>query len=94
MIQIQFSQSAVADLQRLRDFIAASNEEAAARVALRIRESIGTLALFPAKGRPVENIEGVRELVAGNYVVRYLHREPEEQIVILRIWHGKEYRNL
>ena len=29
---------------------------AAARVAMRIRESIGTLALFPAKGRPSEVI--------------------------------------
>ena len=42
MTQIQFSISAVADLQRLRDFIAVHNEEAAARVALRIRESIAT----------------------------------------------------
>lgn len=63
MIRIQFSQSAVADWQRLRDFTAANNEEAAVRVALRIRD-IGTL-VFPAKGRPVE-VAGVRELVAGN----------------------------
>ena len=94
MTQIQFSVSAVADLQRLRDFIAVNNEEAAARVALRIRESIATLALYPAKGRPVEDLEGVRELIAGNYVVRYLNLEDEETIVILRIWHGKEYRDL
>ena len=94
MTQIQFSVSAVADLQRLRDFIAVHNQEAAARVALRIRESIATLALDPAKGRPVENLEGVRELIAGNYVVRYLNLEDEETIVILRVWHGKEYRDL
>ena len=94
MTQIHFSASAVADLQRLREFIAINNSEAAARVALRIRESIGTLALFPAKGRPVEATEGVRELIAGNYVVRYLHLEDEERIIILRVWHGKEYRDL
>ncbi len=50
--------------------------------------------LFPAKGRPVEALEGVRELIAGNYIVRYLHFEDEERVVILRIWHGKEYRDL
>lgn len=93
MIQIQFSINAIADLQRLRDFIAVNNKKAAARVALRIRESIATLALYPAKGRPVEELEEVRELIAGNYVVRYLHLDDEERIVILRIWHGKEYRD-
>ncbi|ELS03640.1 plasmid stabilization system protein [Xenococcus sp. PCC 7305] len=92
MTQIQFSVSAIADLQRLRDFIAVNSEEAAARVALRIRESIATLALYPAKGRPVNDLEGVRELIAGNYVIRYLY-ENEERIVILRVWHGKEYRD-
>lgn len=94
MTQIQFTVSAVADLKRLREFIAANNPEAAERVAQRLRESVATLALFPAKGRPVETLEGVRELIAGSYVVRYLHSEEEAQITILRIWHGKEYRDL
>ena len=94
MTAITFSASAVKDLQRLRKFIAVHNSEAASRVAQRIRESIATLALFPAKGRPIEELEGVRELVAGNYVVRYLHEEAKDSIVILRIWHGKEYRDL
>ena len=44
-------------------------------------------------GRPVQGLEEVRELVAGNYVVRYLHIEDEDRVVILRIWHGKEYRD-
>lgn len=94
MTDITFSKSAVEDLQRLRQFIAVNNKEAAARVALRIRESIATLALFPAKGRPIEELEGVRELIAGNYVVRYIHEATKDRVVVLRIWHGREYRDL
>lgn len=91
MTDIAFSKSAVEDLQRLRQFIAVQDSEAAARVAQRIRESIATLALFPAKGRPVEGFPNVRELIAGNYIVRYVYEE--ERITILRIWHEREYRD-
>ena len=91
-MEIEFSQSAVKDLVRLREFIATNNPEAAKRVALRIREAIATLALYPAKGRIVPELPEVRELIAGNYVVRYLIDPERSTIYILRIWHGREYR--
>ncbi len=94
MTQLEFSASAVSDLKRLREFIAVHNPEAAKRISLRIRQSIGKLATFPTIGRPVEELEGVRELIAGNYVVRYFYLEDEDKLVILRVWHGKEYRDL
>ena len=92
MTQLAFTASALADLKRLRDFIAIHDPQAAQRVSLRIRQAIGKLVVFPAIGRPVQDLEEVRELVAGNYVVRYLHIEDEERILVLRVWHGKEYR--
>lgn len=91
MTQIQFTESAVGDLVRLREFIAVNNPEAAARVSLRIRQAIAKLATFPEVGRPILELENVRELIAGNYVVRY--RYSQGAIFVLRIWHGKEYRN-
>lgn len=93
MTQIQFSSSAVEDLRRLREFIAINNPEAAQQVSLRIRQAIGKLSIFPQIGRPVIEFENVRELVAGNYVIRYLYEEEQASIFVLRIWHGKEYRN-
>jgi plasmid stabilization system protein ParE len=39
---------------------------------------------------PIENMEGFRELSARDYIVRY--RILLDGIVILNIWHGKEYR--
>lgn len=90
-MEIKFSASAVQDLIRLREFIATTNPQAAERVSLRLQQAIGKLVLYPDIGRPVEELEGVRELVAGNYVVRYLRQDQE--IFVLRVWHGKEYRD-
>jgi toxin ParE1/3/4 len=91
-VEIKFSASAIQDLIRLREFIAVNNPRAAERISLRLQQAIGKLSLYPEIGHLVEELEGVRELVAGNYVVRYLRRD--EEIFGLRIWHGKEYRDL
>ena len=89
-MKLEFSESAVRDLVRLREFIAKNDPQAAARVSLRLRQAIGKLVLHPDIGRLVPEIENVRELVAGNYVVRYIHEE--NTILVLRVWHGKEFR--
>jgi len=90
-MKLEFSESAVRDLVRLREFIAKNNPQAAARVSLRLRQAIGKLVLHPDIGHLVPEIENVRELVAGNYVVRYIHEE--NTIFVLRVWHGKEFRD-
>jgi toxin ParE1/3/4 len=89
-MKLQFSESEVLDLVRLREFIAQKNPEAAERVSLRLRQAIGKLVLHPDIGRLVPEIPNVRELIAGNYVVRYLREE--DTVFVLRIWHGKEFR--
>jgi toxin ParE1/3/4 len=89
-MKLEFSASAVQDLIRLREFIAINNPQAASRFALRLQQAIGKLVLYPDIGHQVSELEGVRELVAGNYVVRYLRGD--EEIFVLRIWHGREYR--
>jgi len=92
MTSLQFSESSLSDLKRLREFIAKDNPKAAQRISLRIRQAIKKLVDFPAMGHPLIDLEEVRELIAGNYVIRYLHLIEEDKVVILRIWHGKEYR--
>ena len=90
-MKLEFSASSVRDLIRLRDFIALHNPQAAERISLRLRQAIGKLVLHPDIGRPVLELENVRELIAGDYVVRYSWFE--DIVFILRIWHGKEYRD-
>ncbi len=91
-MKLGFSASAVRDLTRLREFIAVHNPKAAERISLRLRQAIAKLVLHPNVGRPVPEQENVRELVVGDYVVRYLRLE--NVVFILRIWHGKEFRDL
>ena len=48
------------------------------------------LADQPAMGIGVEELPGTQDLVTGDYSVRYAVLE--EDLYILRIWHGKEDR--
>lgn len=90
-MKLEFSESAVQDLIRLREFIVVHNPKAAERISLRLRQAIAKLVLHPDIGRSIPEFENVRELVAGDYVVRYLRLE--DAIFVLRIWHGKEFRD-
>ena len=92
-MNLVYSQDAVDDLTRLRDFIAAHNPAAAARVAADLISKINHVRDFPEIGRPVAQAPDpntIRDLIAGKYVVRYAARE--ETLIILRIWHHFEDR--
>ncbi len=89
---------ALNDLIRLREFIRVHNPAAAGRAANRIRETVGKLPDNPLIGKSVDDINDstLRELFIpfgqGGYWLRYLIRE--ENIIIVRIWHGRENRDI
>ena len=92
-MRLVYSQDAVADLIRLRQFIADHDPSAAARIAADLVARIDNLCSFPEIGRPVSQApqpETVRDFIFGKYVVRYtLH---DQALVVLRIWHHYESR--
>ncbi|MDX2506604.1 MAG: type II toxin-antitoxin system RelE/ParE family toxin [Gammaproteobacteria bacterium] len=93
-MKLSYSPESVIDLIRLREFIEIKNLQAAQRIANIIKKGINQLKSFPYLGVKVEqapNPDIIRDLIIGNYTVRYLIR-PEE-ITILRIWHHKEDEN-
>ena len=90
MKRLQFTASATRDLRRLRDFINEHDPAAAARVSQRLGRTIRLLRDQPALGKAVEELPDVRELVAGDYVVRYTVKG--QAVVVLRVWHGRELR--
>ena len=93
-MRLTYSKDAVADLTRLRRFIAAHDPAAAARIAADLRTRMERLSAFPSMGREVEGLPPpaeVRDFVFGSYVVRYLVRD--DLLVILRLWHRYETRN-
>lgn len=88
-----YSEEAVADLLRLRAFIADKDPLAAARVATELITRIENLHLFPSMGRAVElapDPEAIRDAIFGKYVIRYTCHA--NTIAILRIWHHYEDR--
>ena len=90
-MNIRYSREAVSDLQRLREFIEIKNPHAAQKIAITILQGIARLKGFPLIGTKVDrasNPEAVRDLIVGNYLVRYLIQETE--IYVLRIWHHRE----
>ena len=90
-MKLSYSREAIGDLIRLREFIAIKNPKAAQKIAKTIRKGITQLKTFPYLGIEVEqapNPEMIRDLIIGNYIVRYLIHA--KQIYILRVWHHKE----
>jgi toxin ParE1/3/4 len=89
-MKLLFTHSSQRDLVRLRDFIAETNSQAARHISQRLVTSINRLADQPEMGIDVEELSGTLDLITADYVVRYVVLE--EDIYILRTWHGKEGR--
>lgn len=57
--------------------------------------AVQSLTTLPERGRPA-GTPGVRELVVpfgrGGYVLRYMYRPQADEIIVLRVWHGREAR--
>jgi len=88
---IHYTDRAISDLTRLREFIAKKNPTAANRVASGLKHEINKLDVFSKIGVKVAyvvNPEKIRDLFIGNYTVRYLI--VNDDVVILRIWHDRE----
>jgi plasmid stabilization system protein ParE len=93
-VKLIVSGAASADIVRLREFLIA-NPSVAQRAIAVLDTAIQSLRSLPDRGRPSE-VAGARELVVpfgqSSYVLRYAHFAETEEIVVLRIWHGRETR--
>jgi len=87
-VKLVYTDDAIEDLKRLREFIAVYNPSAAARIAAELVGEIELLPDFPKMGIPVEIAplpDSIRDMVFGKHVVRYsVH---VSAIIILRVWH-------
>lgn len=70
-MKLRFTYRATVDLQRLRAFIAKDNPLAARRQSDALRRSIRHLVDQPQIGKQIDEAGGMRQWVAGDYVVRY-----------------------
>jgi plasmid stabilization system protein ParE len=92
---IFLSPAAASDVERLRTFLDQNNPDAARRALRVIWTAIERLQEFPAIGVPIGNA-GVRQIVirfgASGYIVRYIALAETKDILITRVWHGREAR--
>ena len=90
---ILLSPDAVGDVERLRSFLDQNSPGAAQRALASIWTAIDRLQEFPDLGMPTADAH-IRQLIvrfgASGYIVRYAASPPD--ILITRIWHGREER--
>ncbi len=89
-MRLKFTSQSLQDLQRLKDFIASKNPIAAQKYIDQLLKVIRQLVVQPEPGKEISAGSSIRQLIAGNYIVRYTLRE--KTIYILKIWHSKEDR--
>ena len=92
-MRISYSPESIEDLRRLREFTDVKNPMAAQKAAASISKGIKQLKSFPYLGIEVPqapNPEMIRDLIIGNYIVRYFVNS--EEVYVLRVWHHKEDR--
>lgn len=92
MAVVSYAPHALSDLQRLVDFLAASDLSAAAQTAELIVSAVEALEHHPLIGRPVES--GFRELVISRgrsgYLALYRYDEARDRVLVLTIRHQRE----
>lgn len=92
---IILSPDAIDDVVRLRSFLDQVNPGAARRAMELIFAAVDRLQEFPDRGRKTGDPD-VRQIVirfgASGYVVRYAVLSETNDILITRIWHGRETR--
>lgn len=92
MAEIVYTGRALSDLERLTDFLLASDPSAASATAELIIEAVSVLARHPWIGRPAEG--DLRELVISRgksgYVALYSHEVAQDVVLVLAIRHQRE----
>ena len=92
---ILLSPDAVLDVERLRSFLDQNNPNAAKRALAMIWAAVERLQEFPALGMPTGDAD-IRQIMlrfgASGYIVRYVIVPETSDILVTRIWHGREAR--
>jgi toxin ParE1/3/4 len=94
-MRYRISRRAEADIERICDYIAKDNPDAAERVDERIHDAIKLLARLPGMGhnRPDVNDKRYFFWAVGNYVIAY--RVEGKELVVVRVVHGaRDFRRL
>jgi addiction module RelE/StbE family toxin len=92
MAQISYAGQALADLERISEFLAEESLEVALAALDLIDEAISILARHPLIGRPAES--NLRELVISQgrtgYIALYCYEQQQDAVLVLAVRHQRE----
>jgi plasmid stabilization system protein ParE len=92
MAQVVYSDEALADFERIIEFLLESSSRAASRTLADIRSAIGTLEFHPLIGRRID--DEIRELVISRgrtgYLALYRFDPALDVVRVLRLRHQRE----
>jgi toxin ParE1/3/4 len=88
-MKLRWLSPALANLDRVYEYIAQENPKAARFVFTRIQATTQKLKRFPNAGR-VGQVAGTRELVVPNLPYVIVYRVTETEVQILRVWHTSQ----
>ena len=91
-MEIKWTDTALADLDRLYHFLAQKNKSAAGKTIQTISKAPSQLALMPRIGERLTQFDNreVRRMFVNQYEIRY--EINEKTIFIVQIWHTRENR--
>jgi len=90
-LKVEWTHPALADLIEAQVYISQQNPQAAQEVAQKVWDASQQLAENPAIGRE-GHVEGTREWVVGQTPYLIVYRIKDEQLEVLRVWHGRQNR--
>jgi plasmid stabilization system protein ParE len=93
-MKLEWSDEALADLDRFAEFLIRERPSLAAIVATEIVDKVQVLSTHPQLGRPIAGREEYRQIVlqvlGAAYVFQY--RIDGNRLVMLRVFHAREAR--
>jgi len=91
-MDLKWTSKVLSDLERLYDFLAPINKQAAAKTVQALAAAPNSLLKHPYLGEKLEtfNPRDVRRILVGHYEIRY--EIQQSTIYILRLWHTREER--
>lgn len=91
-MELKWTSKALADPDRLHDFLAPESKAAAARAVQALTRAPNVLLFNPRIGEQLLQFERreVRRILAGQYETRY--ESQDDVIYVLRLWHTRESR--
>jgi plasmid stabilization system protein ParE len=94
MSTIVWTKAAVADIERHHEFLELTNPDTARKAVQEILKKGESLKQNPRRGSIVTQAEGLRKLMIpfGKYGFVMHYTIFDEDILILRIYHGREHR--